>query len=224
MDALVVSVVGDSLSLPLKRDLRHRGPLIDVRDMLVPYEKTFPALMQLRFPSALGCHVLVNTNARRGATTVEAVVLVTTELREFQPHYMICTVGTSDARFRPTGLRRAGGRLWQKVGLREFEENLRRLVLPIVFCRTTLIIVGILPCGSELLRKYPDSSIEFARYNAVLRAIAAEAGGVFLDMSDLAESIDEHVAPDGFHYGPSAHQHVANRILEVIRANRSSAH
>ncbi len=222
MCPIVIAVLGDSLSLPLKRDMRYREALIDARDMLVPYRDTFPALMQMLFGQALGTPVLIASQTQRGATTVELLELALTALREYQPHYSIVNIGTSDARFRPTGLRRVGGTLWQKVALPEFERNLSRLLPALAFSRTVPITIGILPCSTELLRKYPDTAREFARYNAVLKRFTVAAGGIFLDMNDLAECIDEYVAPDGFHYSGKTHWHVAHRILETIQQDLSS--
>lgn len=215
-EPLVVAVAGDSLSLPLKRNLRYEDALIDSRDMLVPFASTFPAIIQMCFGKMLGKPVLVTSHTRRGATSTELRELAIVALREYQPHYLILNIGTSDARFRTTGLRRVGGELWQKVPLLEFEENLASLIPAFLCSGATLIAVGILPCSTELLRKYPGTAPEFLRYNTVLKNFTDRVCGIFLDMDDLTSSIDEYVAPDGFHYNAKAHADVARRIHEAM--------
>jgi lysophospholipase L1-like esterase len=214
---LIIAVVGDSLSLPLKRSLRFSEALIDDRDMLVAYPDTFPAIMQLTYTEALATPVLVTSQTQRGATTAELPQLLATTQREYQPHYVVVSIGTSDARFRTTGLRRAGGALWQKIAFSEFEKNLMQLLPVFMFSRARLITLGILPCSSELLRKYPSTPTEFDIYNSALQRFTSQAGGVFVDMTHLAESIDEYVAPDGFHYNTRAHKRVAEDVLRIIK-------
>ena len=203
------------MSLPQKHHQRFESPLIDSRDMIVEFKDTFPAVIQTEFAAKLKCPVLVVNSAERGATSVGLLKKLAETLRDYQPDFLILNIGTSDSRFRRTGLRTHGGRLWQKVSYSSFEVNLANIVPTLALNKAVLITLGIVPASSEITRKYPASDQQFTLYNARLEQFTKSVDGHFLSFSDIRANVDEYVAPDGLHYGRRMHEHIASCISKL---------
>ena len=209
----VIALVGDSLSLPLKKSLRFSGLLIDHRDMEVSFANTYPAQLQMGIS---GIKALITTHAERGATTSNLSPRLTNIIRNFQPDAFVLNIGTSDCRFRPKTLRRVGGELWQKVSLSEFSTNLSECVMPLKMSGALVVTLSILPASSEVLRKYPGSDEIFNAYNEVLAAFTRAIDGTFVNLAARIVDVDQFVTSDGFHYNTRMHSLVAATLNQVI--------
>lgn len=212
----VISILGDSLSLPLRKRMTYRSALIDSRDMIVTYGESYPAILQRESSSRIGRTCLVTNNSERGAVTTNLLSRLAPILHDYQPDYLVINIGTSDARYRRKGLRRRGGQFFQRVPIDIFRRNLSSSSASIATSRCHLITIGILPASAAAEKQYPGIGDQFTIYNDALNIWTTSLLGSFISFDFLGEKINEYIAPDGFHYLPSMHRLIADKILGIV--------
>lgn len=131
---------------------------------------------------------------------------------------VVIAMGTNDAR---EIMDESTGEFRMKVGISEFERNIRELVAVARGYSDSVVLVGLLHAdetkttmrsqGTGLMRRYRESTLR--TYDETLRHAAESTGCLYVPLADIVAPSD---LPDGLHPSAAAHERMAEKVYPLL--------